>query len=96
MKLARSLRPALRALAAHRLRVALALSGVAIGVAAVLRTGALGAGAEREVARSLETMGTNLLVVPQELPGTSRCGMPWLLLSRLRVTILQGASYAVA
>ena len=63
MKLARALRPALRALAAHRLRVALALSGVAIGVAAVLLTGALGAGAQREVARSLEAMGTNLLVV---------------------------------
>jgi putative ABC transport system permease protein len=63
MKLARSLRPALRALAAHRLRAGLALCGVAIGVAAVLLTGALGAGAEREVARSLEAMGTNLLVV---------------------------------
>jgi putative ABC transport system permease protein len=63
MRLARALRPALRALAAHRLRVALALSGVAIGVAAVLLTGALGAGAQREVARSLEAMGTNLLVV---------------------------------
>jgi len=63
MKLARALRPALRALAAHRLRVALALSGVAIGVAAVLLTGALGAGAQREVSSSLEAMGTNLLVV---------------------------------
>lgn len=63
MRLARALRPALRALAAHRLRVALALSGVAIGVAAVLLTGALGAGAQREVRRSLEAMGTNLLVV---------------------------------
>jgi putative ABC transport system permease protein len=63
MRLARALRPALRALAAHRLRAGLALCGVAIGVAAVLLTGALGAGAEREVSRSLETMGTNLLVV---------------------------------
>jgi putative ABC transport system permease protein len=63
MKLARALRPALRALVAHRLRVALALSGVAIGVAAVLLTGALGAGAQREVNDSMEAMGTNLLVV---------------------------------
>jgi putative ABC transport system permease protein len=63
MRLSRALRPALRALAAHRLRAGLALSGMAIGVAAVLLTGALGAGAEREVARSLEAMGTNLLVV---------------------------------
>ncbi len=63
MRLARALRPALRALAAQRLRVGLALSGVGIGVAAVLLTGALGAGAQREVSGSLETMGTNLLVV---------------------------------
>jgi putative ABC transport system permease protein len=63
MRLARALRPALRALAAHRLRAGLALCGVAIGVTAVLLTGALGAGAQREVARSLEAMGTNLLVV---------------------------------
>jgi len=63
MRLARGLRPALRGLVAHRLRVTLALSGVAIGVAAVLLTGALGAGAQREVSRSLEAMGTNLLVV---------------------------------
>jgi putative ABC transport system permease protein len=63
MRLARALRPALRALAAHRLRAGLALCGVAIGVAAVLLTGALGAGTEREVSRSLEAMGTNLLVV---------------------------------
>ncbi|HEX3555455.1 MAG TPA: ABC transporter permease [Thermoanaerobaculia bacterium] len=63
MRLARALRPALRALAARRLRVALALSGVGIGVAAVLLTGALGAGAERKVSGSLEAMGTNLLVV---------------------------------
>ncbi len=63
MRLARSLRPALRALVAHRLRAGLALCGVAIGAAAVLLTGALGAGAEGEVSRSLEAMGTNLLVV---------------------------------
>ncbi|HEX4964768.1 MAG TPA: ABC transporter permease [Thermoanaerobaculia bacterium] len=63
MRLARALRPALRALVAHRLRAGLALCGVAIGVAAVLLTGALGAGAQREVGRSLEAMGTNLLVV---------------------------------
>jgi putative ABC transport system permease protein len=63
MRPARALRPALRALATRRLRVVLALSGVGIGVAAVLLTGALGAGAEREVSSSLEAMGTNLLVV---------------------------------
>jgi putative ABC transport system permease protein len=67
MRLARPLRrtlvPAFRALAAHRLRAALALSGVAVGVAAVVLSSALGSGAEREVARELAAMGTNLLVV---------------------------------
>lgn len=63
MRLARGLKPALRALAAHRLRAALALAGVAIGVAAVLLTSAIGKGAEREVTRGLEATGTNLLVV---------------------------------
>src|SRR4051794_23073674 len=60
----RGLRPALRALLAHRLRAALALSSVAVGVAAVVLTSAIGKGAEREVLRSIEAMGgTNLLVV---------------------------------
>jgi putative ABC transport system permease protein len=67
MRLARPLRrtlvPAFRALAAHRLRAALALSGIAAGVAAVVLSGALGSGAEREVARGLAAMGTDLLVV---------------------------------
>lgn len=63
MKLARSLRPALRALLAHRLRVALVLSSVAVGVAAVVLTSAVGKGAEGEVLRGIEAMGTNLLVV---------------------------------
>ncbi len=59
----RSLRSALRGLAAHRLRAALALSSVAMGVAAVLLTSAIGKGAEDEVARGIEAAGTNLLVV---------------------------------
>ncbi|HKI05781.1 MAG TPA: ABC transporter permease [Thermoanaerobaculia bacterium] len=64
MILARALRPALRALLAHRLRVALALSSVAIGVAATVLTSAIGKGAADEVIRGIEAMGgTNLLVV---------------------------------
>jgi putative ABC transport system permease protein len=59
----RGLKPALRALLAHRLRVALSLSSVAMGVAAVLLTSAIGKGAENEVVRGIEAMGTNLLVV---------------------------------
>lgn len=63
MKLARNLRSSVRALLAHRLRVALALSSVAMGVGAVVLTSALGKGAEAEVVRGIEAMGTNLLVV---------------------------------
>ncbi len=63
MKLGRNLRSSLRALLAHRLRVVLVLSSVAMGVAAVVLTSALGKGAEVEVLRGIEAMGTNLLVV---------------------------------
>lgn len=60
---ARTLRLALRALLAHRLRVVLALSSVAVGVAAVILTSAIGKGAQGEVLRGIEAMGTSLLVV---------------------------------
>jgi putative ABC transport system permease protein len=45
------------------LRVSLVLSSVAMGVAAVVLTSALGKGAEVEVRRGIEGLGTNLLVV---------------------------------
>ena len=63
MRLRRGVRLSLRALAAHRLRVSLAVIGVAAGVAAVVLAGALGSGARAGVQRSIEAMGTNLLVV---------------------------------
>lgn len=63
MKTHRNLRLSLRALLAHKLRAALGLSSVAVGVAAVVLVSAIGAGAQREVTRKIETAGTNLLVV---------------------------------
>jgi putative ABC transport system permease protein len=63
MRFGRTLRPALRALLAHRLRITLALSSVAMGVAAVVLTSAIGQGAQREVLRGIEAMGADLLVV---------------------------------
>ncbi|MEP6620647.1 MAG: ABC transporter permease [bacterium] len=51
------------ALAAHRLRTALALSSVGAGVAAVILSSAVGAGAQRDVERRISAMGANLLVV---------------------------------
>jgi len=63
MKLRRTLRPSLRALFAHKLRATLALSSVAVGVAAVVLTSAIGEGAQRDVVQRIEGMGTNLLIV---------------------------------
>jgi putative ABC transport system permease protein len=63
MKLRRSFRMSVRALFAHKTRAALALASVAAGVAAVLITSAIGTGAQQEVSRKIETIGTNLLIV---------------------------------
>jgi putative ABC transport system permease protein len=63
MKLRRSFRMSLRALFAHKLRAVLALASVAVGVAATVLTSAIGTGAQQEVVRKIETMGTNLLIV---------------------------------
>lgn len=63
MRLGRRLGMSLRALLAHRLRAALALSSVAMGVAGVLLTSAIGQGAQDQVLGSIEAIGTDLLVV---------------------------------
>jgi len=63
MRLRRTAVLSARAILAHRLRAALAVGSVTVGVAAVTLTGALSAGARREVADRLEQVGTNLLIV---------------------------------
>ncbi len=63
MKIGRGLRSSIRGLLAHKVRAALAVASVAMGVAAVLVTSALGKGAQLEVLRGVEAMGTNLVVV---------------------------------
>jgi putative ABC transport system permease protein len=51
------------------MRAMLALSSMSIGVMAVVLTSAIGAGAQREVAAKIETIGTNLIVVrPATVP----------------------------
>jgi putative ABC transport system permease protein len=57
---------ATRALRGHRLRTALSLLGVAIGVAAVVTLTALGEGARRYVLAQFASVGSNMIVV---LPG---------------------------
>jgi putative ABC transport system permease protein len=54
---------ATRALRGHRLRTAMSLLGVSIGVAAVVTLTALGEGARRYVVGQFATIGTNLVIV---------------------------------
>jgi putative ABC transport system permease protein len=63
VRIRRSLGPSLRALFAHRVRATLAVSSVTAGVAAVVLTSAVGAGAEADIRRRIEGIGANLLVV---------------------------------
>ncbi|MGC4118525.1 MAG: ABC transporter permease [Myxococcales bacterium] len=59
----RALGPSLRSVLAHPGRSALAASGVAIGIAAVLVTAAVGRGAQAQVLGDLGGMGMNLVIV---------------------------------
>ena len=59
---------AAQSLARNKLRSALTVLGVFIGVAALIAMVALGEGANAEVKKQLESLGTNLLVV---VPGTT-------------------------
>jgi len=62
------------ALKGHRLRTALSLAGVAIGVVSVILLTSLGEGARLYVTREFATLGTNLLIV---IPGkTETTGGP--------------------
>jgi putative ABC transport system permease protein len=66
MNFAESLRVALRALSANKLRSALTMLGIIIGVGAVVALMALGTGATNSIAGQVEGIGSNLIVV---LPG---------------------------
>jgi len=63
MNITRSIRISRKQLAAHKLRTALALTGIVIGVSAVIIMVAIGNGAQEEVLSKIESMGTNLLIV---------------------------------
>ena len=63
MRLGRNLLLSAKALLRHRMRTALALSGTAVGVGAILVITAIGEGAEAEVLSEIEALGQNLLVV---------------------------------
>jgi putative ABC transport system permease protein len=59
----RGFRIAIKSLTGHPLRVALAVLAIMIGVASVIVMVGIGRGAEAEVRRKIEGMGTNLIVV---------------------------------
>lgn len=63
MRLGRNLLLSAKALFRHRIRTALALSGTAVGVGAVLVITSIGEGAEAEVLSEIEALGQNLLVL---------------------------------
>jgi len=59
----RGIKIGLKSLTAHRLRVALALVAIMIGVASVIVMVGIGKGAEDDVKQRIQAMGTNLVVV---------------------------------
>lgn len=63
MRWIKSLRIAIRTLKGHRMRTALAVLGVVVGVSSVIAMVSIGEGAQREVLRKLSEMGTDLIVV---------------------------------
>src|SRR3989304_6175589 len=63
MKIARSLKISEKQLRAHKMRTALALLGIVIGVSAVIIMVAIGDGAQQEVLSKIDAMGTDLLIV---------------------------------
>jgi putative ABC transport system permease protein len=64
-------RIALRALKVNKMRSALTMLGIIIGVGAVIAMLAVGTGASRQIADQISTMGSNLLIVQ---PGSQTSG----------------------
>ena len=60
-----------QALARNKMRSALTMLGVFIGVAALIAMVAVGQGANEAVRKQIESLGTNLLVI---VPGAARSG----------------------
>jgi putative ABC transport system permease protein len=67
-----TLRSGVEAIASHRLRSALTVLGILIGIAAVILTVGLGEGAASSVNSAINALGSNLLIVT---PGSSTTGL---------------------
>ena len=66
-----TVRLALRALKANKMRSALTMLGIIIGVASVIAMLAVGSGATNRITKQISSMGSNLLIV---LPGSTTSG----------------------
>jgi putative ABC transport system permease protein len=64
----RVFKEAIESLSANKLRTALTMLGIVIGVAAVLSMTAIGQGASSSITSSIESIGTNLLFVSRDFP----------------------------
>ena len=71
MKAWAALRMALASLRVNKLRTALTMLGIVIGVAAVIAMVSVGAGAQERIAEQIRSMGSNLIVV---FPGAQTSG----------------------
>ncbi len=63
MNIVPSMRIAVRALRVNKLRSALTMLGIIIGVGAVIAMVAVGAGAQARVAEQIQSLGSNLIIV---------------------------------
>jgi len=63
MKLLKGTKIALKTLGAHKMRTALAVIGIVIGVSAVVLMVAIGRGAQAAVLKKIQGLGTNLIIV---------------------------------
>ncbi len=63
MRWLETLRTAIGAIASHRLRSALTMLGILIGIAAVILTVGLGLGTQKQVSAQISSLGSNLLIV---------------------------------
>src|SRR5712675_1713839 len=71
MDLLAIIRIAMRALARNKLRSALTMLGIIIGVGAVIAMVGVGAGAQARVAEQIQSLGSNLIIV---LSGSTSAG----------------------
>ncbi len=60
-----------RALRVNKMRSALTMLGIIIGVGAVIAMVAIGTGASQKIAEQISSMGSNLLII---LPGATTSG----------------------